>query len=498
MKYKIIEILKTFSKQEIRNFDLFLQSPYFNESVKIKNLYNILIKYHPNFDSKNLSEENLYRELNPRLTFNKSTFKSLFFEMSSLAEKFLIIEDTMGNRIACDEGLRNQFMLRKLPKYLKQNIENAEKYLMETTDYADYFLHLSFLSTAKSNHLTTFVPKSNKNFNSQNISFLTESIKTLSIYFLKQLRVHFDELVSRNYGFNISWENNFVGKLFKFINYEKLMEFIISNSGNSSYSAMLELNLSFYRLFADFSNENNYIRSKNMLLKNASLLYPGEIHTEFIRLVTYCKMKLTENNTSINFENELFSIYKYILLKEYYKSAFNVYLPIELFRITLKQGLQLKKYKWTLNFIKEHYKKLNPEWMMNMYYYSMAEYYFHRKKYDQALRNFQKVQLTHFMLKVDIKSLMLMTYYELGLFENALSLIDTYKHFLKNNDLLSDSLIKKLKAFIMTVQKMITYRLSHKPMTKYLIKKNLVNEISNRDWVIEKCDELDEGLKRTA
>ncbi|MBK8551047.1 MAG: hypothetical protein IPL53_08325 [Ignavibacteria bacterium] len=501
MKYKIIEILKTFSPQEIKSFERFLDSPYFNESLKIRKFYKILERYHPHFDSPDLTEEDLSRELNPDLKFNKATFKSLFFEIGALAEKFLTIENLKGKEFLANDFLRDEFFKRKLPKFFKQNIDKTEQVLFESKDYNSiYFLDLCFLYTDKRNYLLTFVPRSNKDHNSQMISVSSDRAKALSMFFLEALRYQYDDLVSINFSFEIDKEKNFVFQLFKVIDYEKLMKFMISSGENKNYSVVLELNLYFFRLINDFSNEVNYAKCKRLLIKNAHLLRVEETYIRFIKLITYCKMKESEKNTKLDFENELFSIYKYILLKEYYKNLYDSYLPVELYRVTIKQGLQLKKYKWTLNFIKNYHSKLNPDWKMNMLHYSMAEYYFHRKKFDNALRSFQKVEMSHFLLKVDIKSLMLMTYYELGLYENALSIIDTFKHFLSNTEVLSDTLKQRYKAFILTVQKMITVKTSVKPnpMTKYLIKKNIDTDISYKQWLKEKFSELDEEIKRTA
>lgn len=430
-----------------------------------------------------------------------STFKSLFFEMGLLAEKFISIENFSDNSFLPDDLLRMEFLKRKLPKYLKQNIEKTEQQLSkEKSPDRIYFKNLFYLYTDKRNYLNAFVPKSNKDFKSQNISISSERIKALSIYYLKSIREQYDELISINFSFDIQKEKNFVIQLFKAIQYDKLMELLISFEENKFHSIMLEVNLSFYRLFEDFANEHNYTRSKNMLIKNAHLFSSDETNRHFIRLITYCRMKTSENNTTLNYDNELFNIYKYILFKKYYKSIYDNYMRVELYRMVVQQGLHMKKYRWTLNFIKEYHTKLNPDWKMNMLHYSMAEYYFHRKKFDNALRSFQKVEMSHFLLKVDIKSLMLMTYYELGLYENALSIIDTFKKFLSNTEVLSDTLKKRYKAFIMTVQKMITFRTSVKPnsMTKYLIDKNIDSDISYKQWLKEKFSELDEETKRTA
>ena len=499
MSYKIIELLKTFTKPEIKSFERFLISPYFNESQKILKLYRLLIKHYPHFDSELLNEENLSMEINPNLKFKKSTFKSLLFDLSSLAEKYLIIEKLNEKSFYAGDFLREQFLKRNLPKYLKQNIEKSELYFSEYKNPLPvYFLELFFLYNDKRNYNTVFVPRSGKNYNTQSISILNDRARALSMFFMNQLKMQYDDLISINFSFEINPENNFVMQLFQIIDFEKIMEFMISSTDNKTHSVQAKINLSFFRLFKEFSNEDHYLRSKSLLIKYAQILGSDEVNSFFIKLITYCRMKSFEKNNTIDFDQEQFGIYKFILHKGYYQKSTINYLPAELFRMVVQHGLKLKKFVWTLNFIKNYYRKLNPEWMMNMYYFGLAEYYFRRKKFDDALRSFQKIQMSHFLLKVDLKSLMLMTFFELGLFENALSVIDTFRHFLSKNEILSDHLKKRYKAFLIAVQKMITFKTSLKPASKYIIKKSIVPHISYKEWLMEKYDELDENVKRSA
>ncbi|MEO8209729.1 MAG: hypothetical protein ABI840_04145 [bacterium] len=499
MKYKIIEILKTFTPKDVKSFNQFLHSPFFNESQKIKNLYKILLRFYPEFNSKFLTEENLSKGLNPNLAFNKSTFKSLLFEMAILAEDYFKILNFKGREIETEDFLRDEFFRRRLYKYFLHNIEKSEKLLNAEKNFnSNYFLNMFQLCTDKHNYLIANTPKASKNFFSQNVSLLNDRSHYLSVMFAKESWVNYDSLMTLKTNFNVDEEKNFVIKLFKIINFEELMLLLISNSTNKNFSITFELNLSLYRLFAGYKNEENYFNYKKLILKNTHALGTDDINFHFGRLITYCMMKKSEKNTSIDFNNELFSVYKYLLLKEYYKMSLNTFLPVELFRIILKHGLEMKKYKWTLEFIKKYYGKLHPDRKMNMYYYSLAEYYFHTKRFELSMKNFQKVQLNHFMLKVDIKNLMLMTYYELGLYENALPLIDTYKHFLSNNETLTDIFKKKMKNFILVVHKMILYKTSSNPMTKYLIKKNLVHDIPYKAWLDEKFLELDDGYMKSA
>lgn len=107
------------------------------------------------------------------------------------------------------------------------------------------------------------------------------------------------------------------------------------------------------------------------------------------------------------------------------------------------------------------------------------------------MKSFHKVELNHFMLKPDLKNLMLMTFYELNMYENAISLIDTYNHFLSNDKTLSTLEKRKHKNFVNIVQKMIAYKTFSNPIIKFDIEKGLENDLPEKEWVIEKMVQLE-------
>ncbi len=50
MNEKIVSILKTFNKSDIKNFKKFLDSPFFSVGRDLRKYYDCIIKYHPEFE----------------------------------------------------------------------------------------------------------------------------------------------------------------------------------------------------------------------------------------------------------------------------------------------------------------------------------------------------------------------------------------------------------------------------------------------------------------
>ncbi len=499
MKYKVIEILKTFSEKETKQFDSFLLSPFFNESRKLRNFYTALLEFYPDFNSEFMCEEKLSSMISPDIPYNKSTMKTLFYDLANCADEFLRISNFRNGTLEADDYLREEYFKRKLYKFADQNIEKSLKQLNSEKDYDyEYFLNRFHTLNDKCNLHRLIKTNSNLDFMTDFMGVLNERAKFLLYMSANELLIQDNLIHTLKKNYNIKDENNFIFKLFKKINIEGLMEFIISESDDVTCSLIFELQLANYKVLSDFENEDLYFEYKNLLIKNIHLLNNSVIYTNMIRLIKYCMSRLSDNNSKIDFKTELFSIYKYILAKKYYVLGVHDYLPIELYRPVLKLGLELKKYKWTLDFIKRYIPLLNSDIRSNMYNYSLAEYFFHKKRFDDALRYFHKIELNHFLLRVDLRNLMLKTFYELNLFENAISLIDSYKHFISKTEVLSEAEKNKCRYFILSVQNLIKCKTSIKSTAKHQIHEYLKHDMYSKDWVIERFNSIDNRIIKSA
>lgn len=95
-KTKLVTLLKTFSKQEMKDFEKFILSPYFSSPRNLKPLYNVLKKYYPSFSSLSCTKEKIFEKLNPGKKYDEKKsnhyIQVLVSEMTTLAEKFLGFE----------------------------------------------------------------------------------------------------------------------------------------------------------------------------------------------------------------------------------------------------------------------------------------------------------------------------------------------------------------------------------------------------------------------
>ena len=132
MRHKALEILKTFSPEEIKNFGLFLNSPYCNKSKRVSRLFNSLINFYPDFDSDSLTDELLSKDISPSLIYKCTTMKVIFSKLLKAAENYLIIKNIFEKNFEANDILRTELFKRKLFKFIGSNLRNSEKSLNRT------------------------------------------------------------------------------------------------------------------------------------------------------------------------------------------------------------------------------------------------------------------------------------------------------------------------------------------------------------------------------
>ena len=487
MNNKAIEILKTFSKDEIKRFDDFLCSPFYNKSKKLVNFYRALIKFHPGFDSAFLDEKSLSKKISPDLEFNKLTINRLFFDLHHCAEEFLMILNFKESYHESQDFLRDEFFKRRLYKSVEDNIKQAKSRLDSYPEIcADYYINMFHLHTDINNHKKITIPHSNEVNIKSRLNNLSERAKHTSYFFATEMIRMYENFMTFDKSYDIAKESEFINSVFEKIDFEELLKLLITHSGGKRHESYLISYLKMLMAFSNIENEKFYFEYKSTLIQNIKFLSINEKRFHFGRLIRYCMIKRERGDQYNKFNFELFNVYEFILKNENYKSSIKQYFPPEFFRSILFHSLRLKKYKWTIEFIKKHIKLLDPARKKNMYHYSMALYYFHRKMYKDSMSNLNKIIFQEFLYKLDYKSMMLIIYFEMEQYESALSLIDSYNHFIAKDSTLSISVRKRQKRFINLINNLIQFKTSAKKTSSYYFDRTVDSDLLFADWIRDK------------
>ncbi|MEO8447082.1 MAG: hypothetical protein ABI528_06280 [bacterium] len=499
MNHKAFDILKTFSKEDIKSFATFLDSPFFKIRENVYKLYNLLRVFHPDYNSKSLTDECLYSRIYPEKPYNSSTMRNLFSELAAAIELYLSQLNFSRRKFSVNDFLCDELFKRDLGSMVENTLKKSEEIIKSRKEFSAEFLLDSFqLATDKLNFLTLGKPRSNITYIDGLKELHCERSRYITYIYVREMIKGYDQILTLEKTFNVDMENNFILDIFSKINFPTLVNFLADDTEEKIFKHFFEVYHAMLTAFMNVENDKYYFEYRKSFNRNTKHLDADERRFHSGRLIRYCMKKSMEKTSAKKFNEELLDLYDEIIHKEYYISDLSTHLPIELFRSALNHSLKMKKFKWAISFINRCKKKLHPDNRENMYHYSCVKYYFHTGKYEKANKHFENIQLSHFMLKIDLRNIMLKTYYEQQNYESAIYLIDTYKHFLTNDITLSSLEKKRNKQFVTTVQKMIEYRNYSNPLAMINVEKYLEEELPEKEWVIEKMMELEKKYYKSA
>lgn len=490
--------MKTFSSEDMNEFREFVRSDYFVNNTKVQKLFELLSKFHPEYSNRSLNEEWLYSKINPGLSFKKETIRKIFHGLSSAIESFLAQRNFESKPFEFYDNLFDSYSKMGLQKLGSRCIEKCDEVMGNLNSVnADFFLYGFKNSNNKANLLITTQPHSSAPAIDNIVDAISQRSYYITGFFIKEMVRCLDNILTIDKNFSINKDKYFVWNMFKSIDLPAMIECAKQYSRSEMESAVFDVYGAMYSAFSDFGNDNLYRKYRSLVYASSKYFSHDETRFHILRLMRYCLMRIAEGKASSKYENELFSIYNEFLEKKYYKSSLSPYLSVEAFRPILNLGLKLKKYKWTYEFINKYKSKLPPKRRANMFHYANALYLFHTGKHAESMKHSQKVEFDHFLFKLDLRDLMLMTLFELNATVNAFSHIDSYKHFLSKDNTISESEKKRHNVFVDIVKKIIEY--SDRPDDAKLMKleRLLSLEHSNKEWVSEKVETIIGQKKKT-
>jgi hypothetical protein len=492
LKSELIKVLKTFSQKEMMMLGKFLKSPYFNNRKRMLDLFLILKKFHPGFDDNKLTRKYIKEHLFRDKQVSESTVRSTVHKFLNLTYEFMKINALKNNKIEVDLNFTHELFRKKLfeeqEKHLNKILESLSSTQMK--DF-DYYRNLFVLLTDSfcSNLLTKKVLK--KSFAGDECEKLKEGIIAFMKYFMLQSISHNSNLYSFASTHNLQKYKDIVERFLEVINFDKFVSYIKEFS--DSETREIETYLHCLKAFTYFENDEYYKIFKKSLSEN-SKYFNREINvTLHLRLNNYLNRKLINaEKTSFDITEESFQLIDLILRKGYYKTEHNNYLPFDLYRGALMYSMFLKKKSYMGNLIETNLKRLLPEKSKEIKLYSYAILNFTKGYYDESMDNLNKIPNDEFVIKLDIKYLKTKILYETQKWEEAISILDSYKHFLKNNELLNEGRQIRYKNFIELVRKMIDHMTGSKKIDVDILLKDEKKLLRTHDkeWIIEKLLEL--------
>jgi hypothetical protein len=483
-KSKVIQLLKTFSKEEIKEFRDYVNSPLYNRNKAVMKLYEIARKKYPDFTSSFLEKQNLFAKLYPGKPYNDVVMRILISDLLKLAEEYLGFI-----RFKADHFTSKKFILGELKKrkqdslFIKTLKEMQESLNKDSMINNDYFLNLQDMQSIKIDYL---ISRDEQTKISDDVQ---KQGGYLIFYAMNMLFNIAHEMKIQEEVLNVDYGINFVQKFLESLDIDTFYKYAEENSNKYS-----EISLIYYYMYKAYitSDENDeyYFKLKSAVENNFNRFDREEKFNLLIILESICNNKLSRGHSV--FYRHLMDIYELMLSHSILGHSEESYIQINLFRNIFFTAVVLKKFDWAEKFVKAYTNRLIPEHRENMIRYSKALLYFENQKYEEALAEITKVNYEFFVFKLDVRVLLLKLYFELNSFEQAYSLIDSFSHFLSNNkDLLSRDK-HRFDNFLKYFRQLLKCCNDKNTESAFFLKKNINEDaaVIGRRWLLEKVSVL--------
>lgn len=444
---KSISILKTFSSGEIRQFEDFVNSPYYNKNSQVSKAFEIIKESYPKFEASQLDRNILFAKIFPEETYNEQKLRYLLTDLTKIIEEFLCVRAIADEELFKLHLLLYTYRIRKLEKPFLNIYKSAQKLL---EDWPRRDVSHSFYEYLIEEDMYRFSSDKQEHMQKSNLQKVVDS---LDKYFI---------LNKMRYSAEILNNRNVVAINYKLFLYEEIMNHLRNNPLEDVPAAKV-----YYTVIQTLTEPDNklHLLSLLQLLKDyRDIFSKDELFDMYVYAKNFCIRRI--NNGATEYIRELFDLYKIILdnriiFRDNYMSQWD-------YKNIVYLGLRLEEYSWVKNFIVKYNEELDPKTRKNAMSYNMAYYHFFLNNYDETLTLLRSVEFSDVYYHLDSKSLLMKTYYELEETEPFFSLIDAFKVYIKRNKQIPHSQKNNYNNLIKLISKLYKWKINPKKDIKKL------------------------------
>ena len=414
---KVIALLRCLTPKEIRRFDAFLRSPYFEAPADVIAVWDVLLPHAPRFPDAALDRLRVATAAFPgRPLPTDNELSKLLNAFLLLAEQFIAVEDL--RRVPADAECRviAAYHRHGLAKNFDGSLRRAQRMLADMPHRDAQWLHLHYTLTSIAArdqvHNQARTPD-------EHLQRLTDA---LDAYYLGDRLRLACERVNRQHILS----SDLSALLTPFD-----QQLLAVAEGSPVPTVQLYAQLLHLLTLGD--DARHFTRLLDLMAAHRAVLSADELRELYSYAQNHCirRVRLGE----ADFLRRLFDLYQRLiadgLLLEHqalspwkYKNIASV-------------GLQLGEYAWVEDFITRQQPFLPENFRASAYAYNLADLAYHRGDYPTALRALGQVEFSDVFYALGTRRIQLKIYYEQEATEPLLSLIQAFRVYLRRNKLVS-------------------------------------------------------------
>lgn len=467
---QVIEALKSFTKEELREFGKFLNSPFFNNRNEVVRFYNVLKRFYPKFDSEQLTKQYIFGNVYPDKKYNDVLMRKLVSLTANLAMDYIVINRFKKDELDYNVNLISTLFEKKMHNALEKKSRHVEKLLNNSKHTYQYY-------EAKSKY-TSWITAHRLNKNeSATIPKYQKELDDLVESFLAGMLINYNRLITFSKMYNVKYDMKF---------FEEVMDFLNTHDYKDSTLITLYHNLV---LLLKKEDESYFFQLRKYWNKFENKLTELEHHIIFVALNNYCinkKIKGFGNYNKIQFEITK----KYFGRKKLPKEIGHI--QSNLFSSAITNAAVLKEFKWISEFTKNYKSFLDPLTAEETIYYAYSVVEFEKGCFEKSLKHLSVINPERIIRKIKIKNIAIMNFYELNYTDELESALDAYRHFLKRKKEINPVNLLMSKYFLRFVSGLSKLRSNYTKDGAWSLLKAAEKApyFIHKEWVLKKINEL--------
>ncbi len=478
----LLGMLSKFNPKEFKDFGEFVKSPFFNKNIHVKQLYDYLKKFYPEFSDKKLDKEVVFKNLYEAKKYNDGFLRTVIYNLGKLAEDYLAYINFRKDDLNRGISLLKELNDRKLEKvFLRYYAEIEEDINSLTYHDNDYFYKKFELQNQKETYMdwSKFKHKDFKNYTTNTISYVNDE---LTSYYLSRALNHYRFMLDKNMYEKVDYNYDFI---------EHIMEFLLKK--DKYFREKIKIKLHLYEVLLIKDKKPEYFKIlKDIFMNETGNLSRSDLYSLHNILQSYCVYQ--NYNDKPGYIAERFELYRICINEKLYAATEHIYFDDLMFGNIVNTGAAVHDFMWTEKFIEEFKNAISPDNADVVVNYAYARLAFAQKENEKALWYLNSIKtIKHIQYKLPVRDLTLMCYYEMNMLSQSSYQIDSYRHFLTNNKgSLSDIRFERIMNFLKFYTKLVKNKEKGNIKECIKLKEELgsSNNVIEKRWLTEKIKEL--------
>lgn len=471
---KLSQLLNSLSREEWKEFEKYLASPFFNSGRNYIPLLKLLKTKPGTFSGKIEEHEKLYTKLYPGKPFNKNVINTMLSGFTKMLEGYLIQKDYDSLSKNKKLALLRQLNYRNCDDLFAKESAAAIKNAGETPFDLDIieFLHELQVLIVRSKYKTHF----DKSIEPE---VYKRSDYRFFVNYLWMLNEDRDQKVMR-FVLNKKSDDRISSSVLKRINSGEVLAYVEKN-----YPWLTDT----VGLIILCLTSRDIVRVKELYYKNYNLLQPYlalnvayYVEGLIVDLITEGKRELVKDRHFLH---------RFILEKNLLVNNITKIMNTRVTENFLNTAFWCKEYSWINSFILKYSQTFADDMRESFLNYAKSCIFYGEGKYPEALKKLKLVGDAPYTMRLKMKEMEMQIFYEMKEPEHLYYSIDNYVKF-KSFQFISEINRKIMESNISAFKELVNYSFGNKKSDPDFAAAKLMNAVPSQfgDWILEKISDM--------